>query len=37
MPDTDTKPAVNNEHWPEGDKDALPSNDDDGKFKGIVF
>ena len=36
--DTKAEPAViTGGYWTEQDKDTLPSNDDDGKFKGIVF
>ena len=36
--DTHTEPAViDAEYWTEEDKDTLPSNDDNGKFQGIVF
>ena len=36
--DTYTEPAVTDgEYWAEGDKEAFPSKDDDGKFNAIVF
>ena len=36
--DTHTEPAViDAEYWTEEDKDTLPSNEDNGKFQGIVF
>ena len=36
--DTHTEPAVTDGvYWVEGDKEAFPSKDDDGKFIAIVF
>ena len=39
LPNTDThteRAVTDDEYWVEGDKEALPSKDDDGKFNAIV-